>query len=205
VDELDDRRRAAFLASLAIGYRESGDMEAAIGLANQAIARYRELEADREIAVLENELALVHLALGATKRALAHATLAEERLVRLGDERGRAHVVETRAQIALAAGEAATAADLATEALALAETTGNRKAAASAGLTLGRARARGGDPTATIEAFEHAAALAREHGRVSQPREILTEWADLRAAQGDAPGAFLLSREALQLDARWSG
>jgi hypothetical protein len=55
---------------------------------------------------------------------------------------------------------------------------------------------------AAIEAFERAAALAREHGRVSQLREILTEWADLRAAQGDAPGAFLLSREALQLDAR---
>jgi len=202
VDALDDRRRAAFLVSLAIGYREGGDMEAAIGLANQAIARYRDLEADREIAVLENELALTHLALGATKRALAHALLAEERLVRLGDDRGRAHVIETRAQIALAAGDPAEAADLAAEALALAETTGNRKAAVSAGLTLGRARARGGDPIAAIAAFEGAATLAREHGRVSQLREILTEWADLRAAEGDAKGAFELSREALQLDAR---
>jgi tetratricopeptide (TPR) repeat protein len=177
-------------------------MEAAIGLANQAIVRYRDLEADREIAVLENELALTHLALGATKRALAHALLAEERLVRLGDDRGRAHVIETRAQIALAAGEPAEAANLAAEALALAETTGNRKAAVSSGLTLGRARARGGDPSAAIAAFEGAAALAREHGRVAQLREILTEWADLRAAEGDAKGAFELSREALQLDAR---
>jgi len=202
VDALDDRRRAAFLVSLAIGYREGGDMEAAIGLANQAIARYRDLEADREIAVLENELALTHLALGATKRALAHALLAEERLVRLGDDRGRAHVVETRAQITLAAGDAAGAANLAAEALALAETTGNRKAAVSSGLTLGRALARGGDPIAAIAAFEAAATLAREHGRVSQLREILTDWADLRAAQGDSKGAFELSREALQLDAR---
>jgi len=44
--------------------------------------------------------------------------------------------------------------------------------------------------------------LGVSESRVSQLREILTDWADLRAAQGDSKGAFELSREALQLDAR---
>lgn len=199
VDGLDDRRRATFLTALAIGYRERGDYEAAIGLAGQALARFRELESDREVAVLENELALVHLSMGSIERATEHAELAEPIWRRIGDERGRAHIVETRAQIALAANDPEQAAALATEARDLAEATGNQKAWISAALTLARVQRRAGDLTAAAATLESAADRARERGRATQLRDVLTEWAEVVAEQGDDKAAYRLSREALQL------
>jgi transcriptional regulator with XRE-family HTH domain len=199
IDGLDDRRRAVFLTSLAIGYRERGDFEAAIGIAGQAIARFRELDGDREVAVLENELALVNLAMGASERALAHAERSDEIFRRVGDERGRAHIIETRAQIALATGDLPTALSLGTDAQDLADRTGNRKAWISAALTRARAFRQSGDGAAAAGALEAAAERAREHQRPSQLRDILTEWADVLAELGDAKSAYALSREALQL------
>jgi transcriptional regulator with XRE-family HTH domain len=196
---LDDRRRATYLTSLAIGYREGGDTEAAIRVAGQAIARFRELAADREVAVLENELALNHLALGSTRRARQHADTAVAMWARIGDDREAAHVLDTQAQIALAAGEAAQAATLAADAIGRADATGNRKAGISARLTLARADRATGDTMGAGAVLEAAAELARQHGRIPQLRDVLTEWADLRAAQGDSAGAYALSREALSL------
>jgi len=199
VDKLDDRRRATFLASLAVGYRESGDTEAAVRAANQAIARFRELDADRDVAVLENELALTHLALGSTKRARDHAATAAAMWERLGERHQGAHVAETQAQIALATGDAEGALRQAQVAMDTASETGNHKAAVSARLTLARALRALGRPAEAGAALEAAASIARDHGRLPQLRDVLTEWADLRAEQGDAAGAYSLSKEALSL------
>jgi tetratricopeptide (TPR) repeat protein len=201
VGDFDDRRQATYLTSLAIGYRESGDFEAAIGLANQALARFQAAEGDREIAVLDNELALTHLALGSIERARGHAALAEERFRRLGEEFWRAHVVETSAQIELAAGSPDGAARLALDARQIADSTHNHKAFISSGLTLARAHRQLGDPTSAIIDLEQAAARAREHDRRAQLRTVLTEWADLLAEQGDVGAAYQLTREALALGA----
>jgi transcriptional regulator with XRE-family HTH domain len=199
VGDLDDRRQATFLTSLAIGYRESGDFEAAVGLANQALARFRAADGDREIAVLDNELALTHLALGSIKQARAHATLADERFSRLGDEFGRAHVVETIAQVELAAGSPQNAERFATEAQQIADRTLNHKAFVSAGLTLARTHRKLGDPAAAVADLAAAAERAREHDRRAQLRAVLTEWADVLAEQGDVASAYQLTREALAL------
>jgi tetratricopeptide (TPR) repeat protein len=198
--DVDDRRRAAFLSSLAISYRERGDHEAAIRLANQALARYREAYLDREVAVLENELALDYMAMGAIERARTHVDLADAGFRKVGDERGRAHIVESRAQIELAAGDLAGAEQLAGDALHLAQELGNHKAAISASLTLGRIARKAGDLQRAAERMEAAAALAREHARPQQLRDILSEWADILAELGDDKGAFQLSREALALN-----
>ena len=69
VGELDDRKRAVFLFSLAISYNELGDYEAAIATGTQSLARFQAAEADGEAASLENELAMVHLAMGNLKAA----------------------------------------------------------------------------------------------------------------------------------------
>jgi len=201
VGDLDDRRQATFLTSLAIGYRESGDFEGAIGLANQALARFHAAEGDREIAVLDNELALTHLALGSIERARTHATLADERFRRLGEEFWRAHVVETSAQIELAAGSLDDAARLALEARQIADRTHNQKAFVSAGLTLARAHRQLGDAAGARADLEDAAGRAREYDRRAQLRTVLTEWADLLAEQGDVGAAYQLTREALALGA----
>ena len=199
VDGLDDRRRATYLTSLAIGYRERGDLEAAMSTASQAIARFRELDGDREIAVLENELALTYMGLGALDRARTHAAAAEDRVRALGDERTRAHVLETRAQIALASGDLAGAESLASAALDLATANDNRKAAISASITLARIARDGGDSALSAARLEAAAELARKHARPHQLREVLTEWSDVLSELGDDRGAYRLSREALQL------
>ncbi len=199
VEGFDDRRRATFLSSLAVSYRERGDFEAAIGLAGQALARFRDLDGDREVAMLENELALTHLAMGSIARATEHAERADVALRRLGDERALAHVLESKAQIALGAGDAAGAARLADEAETVAQANGNRKASISAGLTKARAMRRLGDLTGAAATLEVAADRAREHERPAQLRDVLTEWADLLAEMGDDRTAYQLSREALQL------
>lgn len=199
VDGMDDRRRATFLTSLAIGYREGGDTEAAIRVGNQAIARFRELEADREVATLENELALTHLALGSTRLARQHAAAAAAICERLGDQHGFAHVRETQAQIELAAGDLDEAVKAAGDAAAMADSSSNRKAGISARLTLARTYRAMGRRDDAVAALELAATLARKHGRAPQLRDALTEWADLRAELGDASGAYALTREALAL------
>jgi len=199
VDGLDDRRRATFVSSLAISYREQGDMEAAIGLANQAIARFRAIDGRREVAILENELALVHLALGSVERAREHAAQADEILQALDDERGRAHVLETQAQIELAAEHPLEARRKAEEAMALAAATGNRKAGISAHLTLARTARRTGDTELALAILAKASASARLHRRPGQLRDVLVEWADLLAETGNVAEAYELSREALSL------
>jgi transcriptional regulator with XRE-family HTH domain len=196
---LDDRRQGAFLSSLAYAYRERGDLEAAIRVANQALARYSEAMLDREVASLENELALNYMAMGSLERARTHAAAAENGMRSIGDERGRAHVVETRAQIAMAAGDQAEAEALATEALDLATREHNHKAAVSASITMARIARQAGDRALAATRMETAAALAREHARPQQLRDILTEWSDVLSELGDDKGAYRLSREALQL------
>jgi tetratricopeptide (TPR) repeat protein len=199
VSEMDNSRRGAYLTSLAMSYRASGDYEAAMNAANQALASFRAVDADREIARLDNELALVHLAIGSLERARAHATLANDSLARLGDERMRAHVIESQAQIELAAGDLEQAASRASDAMALAEQTGNRKASISAGLTLARARRRMGQLDDAVALLDRTAATARQYDRPSQLKDVLTEWADVLAETGDLAGAYERSREALQV------
>jgi len=198
-ETLDDRRRATFLNSLAVSYRERGDMEAAIGLANQAIERFRAINGRREVAMLENELALVHLALGSIERAHQHAAQADELFRALDDERARAHVLETQAQIELAADQPVEALRKAEEAIAVATATGNRKAGISAGLTLARAARRTGDTDLALASLEKASASARLYHRPTQLRDVLVEWAELLAETGNMADAYELSREALSL------
>ncbi len=199
VGDVDDRRRGAFLVTLATSYRERGDLEAAIRVADQAIARYRDALLDREVALLENDLALTYMAMGSLARAREHAGLADTGLRAIGDERDRAHVVETEAQIALAAGELDDAERTAALALALATDTMNHKAAISAALTHARVARRRGDLAVAAQRMETAAGLAREHARPQQQGDVLTEWSEILAELGDVGGAYRLSREALEV------
>jgi tetratricopeptide (TPR) repeat protein len=202
IDELDDRKRAVFLFTLAISYNSLGDYEAAITTGTQSLARFRAAEADAEAASLENELAMVQLALGNLKAATQHAAVAREHFERAGDRRWLAHVSETESQIALAAGRPKDAAELAMQAVALADETGDRKAAIAASLTLGKAQRADGDLAAASATLERTAGLARDLGRRGQLQAVLGEWSDVLAEQGDLARAYELSREALDAGRR---
>jgi len=57
-----------------------------------------------------------------------------------------------------------------------------------------------GDVVGAEQAFVEAAALAKESGSAGRVRDVLREWADLRATAGDHRGAYELSREALSVN-----
>ena len=198
LDGLDDRRRATYLFSLAISYRELGDVEGAIRSATQSLAFFRAASVEREAAALENELALAFLALGRTDRAREHAEMAERYCTAADDERLQAHVTETRAQIALADGDVDDAVRLAREALRYAVESNNHKAQVSAGLSLARAVRSLGETGEASRILEDAAAIAREHGRRAQLQAVLADWAEVLAELGDLPRAFAVSQEALR-------
>lgn len=198
VDGLDDRRRAGYLESLAISYRESGDYEAAVSAATQAIAYFRAAEDGLEVALLDNELALTLLALGSLERARSHATAAHAAMASIGNETRLANVLETEAQVALAMEDLDEAERLATHAIDAAGPTGNHKAAISATITRGRIARRRGNLEAAAAGFEAAVEAARQHGRSSQLREALVELSEVIAEQGDSRRAYELVREALR-------
>ena len=197
VVELDDRRRAVFLFSLALSYRELGDFEGAIATGTQSLATFRATEADREAAALENELALVYLALGNVERASLFAVQARAYYDGQHDDWWLAHVTETQGQIALAAGSVEEALQLSAESLRLAEERGNRKAVLDALLLLARANRANGDLVAASAALGRATSLAEEYGRRGQLQAVLSEWSDVTAERGDLAEALALSRRAV--------
>ncbi len=202
IGELDDRRYAVFLFSLALNYREIGDFEAAISTGTQSLARFRSAEAEFEAASAENELALVYLALGSLDAARSHLASARAFFERRQDDRWLSHVTDTAAQIALASGASDEAAGLAVDALRYAEASGSKKAALDAALTLARSQRAGGDLVAAASTLQHAAADAEELGRRSQLQAVLGEWSDVMAATGDMGRAYELSRQALSAGRR---
>jgi transcriptional regulator with XRE-family HTH domain len=194
---LDDRRRANYLHDLAYSYRETGDFEAAVRSGIASLALFRRVEAERDTANLENDLALSYLALGNTSKAGELAASSRGRLESLGDDWLLSHALDTQARIALAGGAADRAAVSAQEALTVADRAGNAKASVDALLTLARARAALGDTEAALAAHGRAGELARQLGNASLLRRALGEWADALAAAGQHEQAFAIMREAL--------
>lgn len=197
IGELDERKHAVFLFSLALSYRELGDYEAAISTGMQSLARFKSAEAGFEAASLQNELALVYVSLGNLHAARRCATEARDYFTTHEDRRWLAHVTETEGQIALAEGSAVSALRLSTEALRLAEAVDDRKATINALLLQARAQRAVEDPKAAAATLERAASLAEAHGRRAQQQQILGEWSDVMASLGDMAQAYSLSRRAL--------
>jgi tetratricopeptide (TPR) repeat protein len=196
-EDLDDRRRATFLVGLAISYRELGDVEAAIRVGTQAMALYRSAGALLESATIENDLALAYLAAGNAGRAGELAAGARGQAERSQDNRLLAAIIETEAQVALAKGSRDDALALAGRARVLAHSAGNQKAELAAMLTEARALRESGDLSEAEARYGETAALARDGQAAGRVREVLREWADLRASVGDHRGAYELTSEAL--------
>ena len=195
--DLDDRRRATFLFNLAISYRETGDLEGAVRAGTQGMALYRAAGAETESAAIGNDLALAYLAMGNLDRARAFADEAHAQFEHHGDDRLLAAVLETEAQIALAGGRIDDASRLAGESRTLAHASGNRKAELAAIVLEARALRTQGDLEGSEARFAMAADAARASGSQARVREVLGEWAQLRAERGDHRGAYELSSEAL--------
>lgn len=198
--DLDDRRRAMFLFNLAISYREVGDFEAAIRAGLQATALFRAAGAIIESAQVENDLALAYLAVGQVTRAGEIVREALRQIESSGDERLLAAVIDTEAQVALAEGRLDDAVALGLSAASHAERSGNELTQLAALRTQARALRAAGRSEEAERRFAEAAAIARA-GRVpNRLREVLRDWADLRADGGDHRGAYELTSEALSVN-----
>lgn len=197
-DSLDDHRRGTFLHDLAYSYRETGDFEGAIRTGTASLALFRATAHELGSAALENDLALSFLALGNLAKAEEFALSSQRQFEKLSDRRWLAHVLETRAKIALADGNQVGSRELATSALSLAEETHNDKAAVSALLALARADRALGDPSAAAALYERAVDLARGSSRPGLIRDAISEWADVLTESGQHERAAALLREALR-------
>ncbi len=197
-ESLDDHRRGTFLFDLAHSYREIGDFEAAIRNGIASLALFRATAFDLGIAALENDLALSFLALGNLTQAGEFAERSQQLFEKLDDRRWLAHVLETRAKIALAHDDRTGSRDLASMALRYAEETNNDNAAVSAILALARAERALGNVAVAAPLYERAVDLARSSSRPGQIREAIGEWADVLTEAGEHERAATLLREALR-------
>lgn len=196
-EDLDDRRRAMFLFNLAISYQETGDLEAAIRTGTQGLALLRSAGAVFESAQIENTLALAYLSSGNVERAAELADQARSAFEEVGDDRFLCAVLDTDAQVALAQGRFDDAIAAACRAIEMARATGNRGVELTAMLTEARALRAKDDAAGAEERYQAAAELARGGHSAGRTREVLREWAELRATLGDHRGAYELTREAL--------
>jgi tetratricopeptide (TPR) repeat protein len=199
-DDLDDRRRAMFLFNLAISYRETGDLEAAIRAGTHGLALLRAAGSSFESAQIENDLALAHLATGNVARARQLAGEARREFEAAGDDRFLSAALDTEAQVALAEGRHEEAASTARRAIGLAESSGNRAMVLTAMLTEARALRASGQNDVAEARYARAATIARDGGVASRLRDVLREWAGLRAEAGDHRGAYELTNEALAVN-----
>lgn len=196
--DLDDRRRATLLYSLAQSYRLAGDLEGAVRSGTESLALWKAIDSRAEAAGIENELALIYVDLGNLAEAERHLAAGRADMAAVGDDFRMAHLADTAARIALERGEVGEAKRLAQAAIDLSERTGNARARLSALLTAARAARRAGEREAATALLVDAAELA-EHAPPGRLREVLTEWSELAAESGDHARAYELTRRALAL------
>jgi transcriptional regulator with XRE-family HTH domain len=196
--DLDDRRRATLLHSLAQSYRMSGDFEGAVRTGIESVALFRAIDARAEVGLTENELALSYLAIDHLRDAERHARAARVQLERDGDPFRMTHLADTEARIALARGDLDEAAASAELAARLAQASGNSKGLVDALLTVARTARRRADRVAAVSALQRAAETAAD-GPPARLRAVLTEWSEVAAETGDHATAYELTRRALAL------
>ncbi len=194
--EMDDLRRATFLFQLANSYSETGDHEAALRAGSTALPLFEAANAERDAALLRNTLALTYLRLGNSTRASELAAEARQMSTRIHDQAVLAHVSETEAQIALAAGDHEAVRKRVAEALDLARAAQNTHAESSALLTLARSQ-RDSNDSAAEETFRQATELLRKAGPRNRLADALREWANLLVSQKRHAEAVDLLQEAL--------
>ena len=140
---------------------------------------------------------MTYVSIGNPTRAREYAEHSMARCERTGDRRLLAHVLDTRARIALAEADTDGALALASQSIEVAQEQNNHRAQVDALFTRGRAYVAAGDADAALAAYSEAADAARAAGTPAQLREVLGEWAGELARAGKHAEAYQLTREAL--------
>jgi transcriptional regulator with XRE-family HTH domain len=197
IGDVSIRQRAAFLSGLSLHYRRAGDLEGSIRVGHESLALYRVADAEQDEAVLEVNLAITYLELENTSKARTHLRRARSMAEGLADAFILAGVAEAEARLAFATDDHDVASERAQAAVSASEAGGSYLVAVGAHRTLARVAHARGDREETEAAYGRAAALLRKHRSAGQLRDLLAEWAEVRAGWGDADGANELYAEAL--------
>jgi tetratricopeptide (TPR) repeat protein/DNA-binding XRE family transcriptional regulator len=190
-DVVQDLRRLSLLYSgLSLAYQAVGQYGPAGNYAQRALTIHETLHDRLSLARSEGNLGLMLVRAGDVSRAGPHLERALDLFEELGVESGKAGVLTTFSELALARDELDEAERYATEALELATRLLENGYVADAHFWLGRvAAARGDDETVDSEfeaGFEALAAASVSADRLADGRLL---YADLLEARGDLAGA----------------
>ncbi len=140
------------------------DYAAAVPLAREANALFRDTGHEQEVVFSLCELADIELIHGEVDRAGALADEAATVAAALGDARTLSAVLQLQAEVAAARGEYGQAQELSTTALALRRTLGDRLLVVDSAYNLGEAAFAAGDHEHAHKALEECLTLSRELG-----------------------------------------
>jgi transcriptional regulator with XRE-family HTH domain len=202
LDAVSLRQRAAFLSSLSLQYRRAGDLERSIRVGHESLALYEVVDAERDLGMLEINMAISFLQLGNTSKARTHLRRARQIAESHQDALMDSAVAEAEARLALSTDDVGAAEERAKVAIASGEAGGAYMAAVGGHRVLAQLAQRRGDREAAEASFERAASLLRTHRSRGQLKDLLGEWAEARSAWGDDSGANQLYAEALGREAR---
>ncbi|MEZ4518597.1 MAG: tetratricopeptide repeat protein, partial [Chloroflexota bacterium] len=194
--------------ALALGYPSTvelneaiGDLHTLLGEYNAALHAYESAAARADevaLAQLEHKLGQVYERRGDWELAESHLCAALE-AGRPDQAARRALINVDRSRVAHRSGDPDTATDLATEALSLAEASGDRLAEALAHNALGILARQQGNPKEARDHLTRSLALAEEIGSESARIAALNNLARLHAELDDTAAALDLLEQALQL------
>jgi tetratricopeptide (TPR) repeat protein len=176
---------------------QAGDAEAAIRAGLEAITLYRAADQATDVAILENELAMVFVSLGNLDRAADLATRARSAAEAIGDRRLVGHILDTQAGIALMRGDPKGAEALTDRSLAIEAEIGPPFEQIDTRITRARALAALGRTDEADAAWREAAEGARGLASPFRRKRILSAYAEALAAQGRHAEAYEVMRETI--------
>jgi tetratricopeptide (TPR) repeat protein len=190
-----------------LGYaqRSLGDLEGATAYLQKALAATEVANDLATAALVHNALAVIAAERGHLDAAYRHVDKAIEIARVHGPESYVAHYMTTKAECALKSNELTDAREVATDALALADRTGNHRAAAAARVVLGEVASHGGLHQEARQRLEEAAGIYRELGAKQELGDVLIRLSEDAKEQGQSELSQRYAQEAYEATRTESG
>ncbi len=193
----DLRRLALMYHGLSIAYQETGQHEAATRYGNRSLALLEVLRDRVSLARIENSLGLLKMAKGDNAGARQHKDRAIELSKETDLEFGRAGMMLSLCELSLHEGNVDAAAELAEQALRLAERLEEGVTTAEAHMWLGRVAEQRGDSVAVDREFELALHGLGKYGVGERLLRCHGMYAEILERRGDLKRAYVHMKKAL--------
>lgn len=197
-DDVGDPRAVANLyESLAITRQKQGDFEAALAYARRSLAAYEELESRADIGSAWNTLGWVYVSRNQLTRAAEALGRAERMATEQSNDRLMSYVLQSRAELELARGNAQQAVELAQQSIDHPHASTLCRATSLLVKAQALAKTKAGD-AAVNAAFRDAIAALEPHGRRMMARAYQSLF-ETNIARGRSKAANEAAQKALEL------